>query len=49
MSRVLCVVIIVLAGGCGALCLATDHYRDNAITYKAQRDKKARELELANA
>ncbi|WP_198528935.1 lysis system i-spanin subunit Rz, partial [Escherichia coli] len=25
------------------------HYRDNAITYKAQRDKKARELELANA
>ena len=49
MSRVLCVVIIVLAGGCGALWLATDHYRDNAITYKAQRDKKARELELANA
>ncbi|ENC0791887.1 TPA: lysis protein, partial [Escherichia coli] len=47
MSRVLCVVIIVLAGGCGALWLATDHYRDNAITYKAQRDKKARELELA--
>ncbi|EGT1038310.1 lysis protein [Escherichia coli] len=29
--------------------LATNHYRDNAITYKAQRDKKARELELANA
>ena len=49
MSRVLCVVIIVLAGGCGALWRATDHYRDNAITYKAQRDKKARELELANA
>ena len=49
MSRVLCVVIIVLAGGCGALWLATDHYRDNAITYKVQRDKKARELELANA
>ncbi|EKE6635898.1 TPA: lysis protein [Escherichia coli] len=49
MSRVLCVVIIVLAGGCGALWLATDHYRDNAITYKAQRDKKARELEQANA
>ena len=49
MSRVLCVVIIVLAGGCGALWLATDHYLDNAITYKVQRDKKARELELANA
>ncbi|EFD9427732.1 lysis protein [Escherichia coli] len=45
----MCVVIIVLAGGCGALWLATDHYRDNSITYKVQRDKKARELELANA
>ena len=27
---------------------AVNHYRDNAITYKAQRDKNAREL-LANA
>ena len=26
-----------------------NHYRDNAITYKAQRDKNARELKLANA
>ena len=25
------------------------HYCDNAITYKAQRDKNARELKLANA
>ena len=25
------------------------NYRDNAITYKAQRDKNARELKLANA
>ncbi|HHZ2253904.1 TPA: lysis protein [Escherichia coli] len=49
MNRVLCVVIIVLAVGCGALWLATNHYRDNALTYKAQRDKKARELEQANA
>ena len=49
MNRVLCVVIIVLAVGCGALWLAANHYRDNAITYKVQRDKKARELELANA
>ena len=24
-----------------------NHYRDNAITYKAQRDKNARELKLA--
>ncbi len=49
MNRVLCVVIIALAAGCGVLWLATNHYRDNAITYKAQRDKKARDLELANA
>ena len=28
---------------------AINHYRDNAITYKAQRDKNARELKLANA
>ncbi|EER1716510.1 lysis protein, partial [Escherichia coli] len=36
---------------CIIVCLlwAVNHYRDNAITYKAQRDKKARELELANA
>ena len=26
-----------------------NHYRDNAITYKAQRDKNTRELKLANA
>ena len=25
-------------------CLFRNHYRDNAITYKAQRDKNAREL-----
>ena len=28
---------------------AVNHYRDNAITYKAQRDKNAREVKLANA
>ena len=34
-----------------SICLswAIHHYRDNAITYKAQRDKNARELKLANA
>ncbi|EMU8605267.1 lysis protein, partial [Escherichia coli] len=42
-------VIIALLLVCGALCLATNHYRDNAITYKAQRDKKVSELKLANA
>ncbi|EGC4610897.1 lysis protein, partial [Escherichia coli] len=49
MNRVLCVVIIALLVACGALGLRLNHYRDNALTYKAQRDKKARELELANA
>ena len=29
--------------------MAVNHYRDNAITYKVQRDKNARELKLANA
>nr|WP_239032848.1 lysis protein [Escherichia coli] len=35
---------------CTIVCLswAVNHYRDNAITYKAQRDKNARELKLAN-
>ena len=35
---------------CIIVCLswAVNHYRDNAITYKAQRDKNA-ELKLANA
>ena len=36
---------------CIIVCLswAVNHYRDNAITYKAQRDKNARELKFANA
>ena len=36
---------------CIIVCLswAVNHYRDNAITYKAWRDKNARELKLANA
>lgn len=49
MNRVLYVVIIVLLVGSGALLLSTVHYRNNAITYKEQRDKKASELKLANA
>ncbi|EFL2886510.1 lysis protein, partial [Escherichia coli] len=48
MNRVLCVVIIVLLVACGVLSLGLNHYRDNAITYKAQCDKKASELKLAN-
>ena len=42
-SRFLVICIIV------CLSWAVNHYRDNAITYKAQRDKNARELKLANA
>ena len=35
---------------CIIVCLSANinHYRDNAITYKAQRDKNARELKLAS-
>ncbi len=39
-------VICIIVGLCD---WAVNHYRDNAITYKAQRDKNARELKLANA
>ncbi|WP_435051138.1 lysis protein [Escherichia coli] len=49
MNRVLYVLIIVLLVACGALWLATDHYRDNAITYKAQRDDARTKLSQANA
>lgn len=49
MNRVLSVVIIALLVGCGALWLATVHYRDNAITYKEQRDEKTQALNYANA
>ena len=36
---------------CIIVCLsrAVNHYRDNAITYKAQRDKNARRTEAMNA
>ena len=40
-SLVICIIV--------CLSWAVNHYRDNAITYKAQRDKNARELKLANA
>ena len=41
LALVICIIV--------CLSVATSHYRDNAITYKAQRDKNARELKLANA
>ena len=49
-ERVTAVIISALVI-CIIVCLswAVNHYRDNAITYKAQRDKNARELKLANA
>ncbi|OTE57820.1 lysis protein, partial [Escherichia coli] len=49
MNRILSAFTVILLVVCGALSLGLNHYRDNAITYKAQRDKKARELEQANA
>ncbi|EHN0994367.1 lysis protein, partial [Escherichia coli] len=49
MNRMLSAFTVILLVVCGALSLGLNHYRDSAITYKAQRDKKARELELANA
>ena len=49
MNRVLCVVIIALLVACGALSLGLNHYRDNAIAYKEQRDKKVSELKQATA
>ena len=45
MSRVVSIVICIIV----CLSWAVNHYRDNAITHKAQRDKNARELKLANA
>ena len=49
MSRVTAIISALVI--CIIVCLswAVNRYRDNAITYKAQRDKNARELKLANA
>ena len=49
MSRVTAIISALVI--CIIVCLswAVNHYRDNAITYKAQRDKNARELKLVNA
>ena len=49
MSRVTAIISALVI--CIIVCLswAVNQYRDNAITYKAQRDKNARELKLANA
>ena len=49
MSRVAAIIYTLVI--CTIVCLswAVNHYRYNAITYKAQRDKNVRELKLANA
>ena len=50
MSRVTAIIsALVICVSSSCLSWAVNHYRDNAITYKAQRDKNARELKLANA
>ncbi len=48
-NRMLSAFTVILLVVCGALCLATNHYRDNAIAYKEQRDKKVSELKQATA
>ncbi|WP_423781189.1 lysis protein [Escherichia coli] len=49
MSRVAAIIYALVI--CIIVCLswAVNHYRDNAIAYKEQRDKNARELKLVNA
>ena len=49
MSRVTAIISGLVIRIIVCLSWAVNHYRDNAITYKAQRDKNARELKLANA
>ncbi|EQC3342436.1 lysis protein [Escherichia coli] len=49
MSRVAAIIYVLVI--CIIVCLswAVNHYRDNAIAYKEQRDKKVSELKQANA
>ena len=46
MSRVTAIISALVICIITGLSRAVNHYRDNAITYKAQRDKNARELKL---
>ena len=48
-NRMLSAFIVILLVACGALSLGLNHYRDNAIAYKEQRDKKVSELKQAIA
>ncbi|HCB3503290.1 TPA: lysis protein [Citrobacter amalonaticus] len=49
MSRLIAVIIAVVVCIIVSLGWAVNHYRDNAITYKDQRDKATEKLTLANA
>ena len=46
LTAIICAVVICLLVSMG---WAVNHYRDNAITYKDQRDRATEELSLANA
>ncbi|ELN9421058.1 lysis protein [Enterobacter sp. 22104] len=46
LTAIICAVVICLLV---SMAWAINHYRDNAITYKAQRDKATEQLSLANA
>lgn len=46
LTAIICAVVICLLV---SIALAINHYRDNAITYKDQRDKAKEQLILANA
>ena len=48
-EQVTAIVSLWLSASSSACLGPVNRYRDNAITYKAQRDKNARELKLANA
>ncbi|EGQ5294899.1 lysis protein [Enterobacter cloacae] len=49
MSRLTAIIIAVIACIIVSLGWAVNHYRDNAIDYKKQRDAKTQALNLANA
>lgn len=49
MSRLTTIIIAVVICVIASLGWAVSHYRDNAITYKDQRDKATEKLTLANA
>ncbi|MEC3930095.1 lysis protein [Citrobacter farmeri] len=49
MSRLTAIIIAVVVCIIVSLGWAVNHYRDNAVTYKDQRDKATEKLSLANA